>query len=112
MGAVKDFLRAQLLDFFLNSFCRVFTLELGGAKLAGGKVERGKSHALAGLRNRGARKLFSSELNDESAAVPGVTTRVTSRRTSFLAMRGSSTCSQMATLNPLRISFEMYPSAA
>ncbi len=34
------------------------------------------------------RKLFSSELSDESAAVPGVTTRVTSRRTSFLARPG------------------------
>ena len=59
-----------------------------------------------------ARKLFSSDPSDESAAVPGVTTRVTSRRTSFFASRGSSICSQIATLNPLRISFPMYPSAA
>src|SRR5438270_3752362 len=49
-------------------------------------------------RTTAARKLFSSELRDESAAVPGVTTRVTSRLTNFLANRGSSTCSQMATL--------------
>ena len=54
-----------------------------------------------------ARKLFSSELSDESAAVPGVTTRVTSRRTSFFASRGSSTWSQTATLYPRRISFEI-----
>ncbi len=36
--------------------------------------------------------------------MPGVTTRVTSRRTSFFVSFGSSTWSQMATLYPLRIS--------
>ncbi len=47
-----------MLDFFLNSFGRVFALELGGAKFAGGKVEGGEAHALAGLRDRGEKIVF------------------------------------------------------
>ena len=40
-------------------------------------------------------------------AVPGVTTRVTSRFTSFLATRGSSIWSQIATRYPRRMSLAM-----
>ena len=54
----KNFLRAQLLDLFLNSFGGVLALELGGAKFAGGKVERGESHALAVLRDRREKIVF------------------------------------------------------
>ena len=43
-----------------------------------------------------ARKLFCSTLSEESIAVPGVRTRVTSRRTIFLVSLGSSIWSQMA----------------
>jgi len=43
-----------------------------------------------------ARKLFCSWPSAESSAVPGVRTRVTSRRTIFLVSLGSSIWSQMA----------------
>ena len=55
-----------------------------------------------------ARKLFSRGSSTcESMAVPGVTTRVTSRLTSFLATRGSSIWSQIATRKPRRMSLAM-----
>ena len=47
-----------MLDFFLNSFAGVFSLEFGGAKLAGGEVEGGEAHALAGLRDGGKEIVF------------------------------------------------------
>ena len=47
---------------------------------------------------------------DEEITVPGVTTRMMSRSTRPLACAGSSVCSQMATLYPLAIRREMYPS--
>ena len=45
-----------------------------------------------------------------SMSVPGVTTRITSRRTSPLACDGSSICSQIATLYPFSIKVPIYPS--
>ena len=45
----------------------------------------------------------STPAGGEPVAVPGVSTRMTSRRTSFLVREGSSICSQMATLWPARI---------
>ena len=47
-----------MLDFFLDSFGRVFSLKFGGAKFAGGKIEGGESGALAGLRDRGEKIVF------------------------------------------------------
>ena len=62
----------------------------------------------AALRATAARKLFSFASTSElPVAVPGVSTRITSRRTSFLPGPGSSICSQMATLCPARISLAM-----
>ena len=62
----------------------------------------------ARLRETAARKLFSLDSTSELAvAVPGVSTRITSRRTIFFPGPGSSICSQMATLWPARISRAM-----
>ena len=47
-----------MLDFFLNSFAGVFSLEFGGAKFAGGEVEGGESDALTGLRDGGEEIVF------------------------------------------------------
>src|SRR5216683_249959 len=57
-GTVQDFLRAQLLDFLLDPFCSSFTLELGGTKLAGGKVQRGEAHTLASLGDSSEEVVF------------------------------------------------------
>ncbi len=60
-----------------------------------------------------ARKLFSGPPRIRSlTTVPGVTTRVTSRRTSPLANRASSIWSQIATLYPFRIRRPRYVSTA
>jgi hypothetical protein len=51
------------------------------------------------LRATAARKLFSfGSTSVAPVAVPGVNTRITSRRTIFLPGPGSSICSQIATL--------------
>ncbi len=47
-----------MLYFLLDSFSRVFSLELGGTKFAGGEVEGGKAGALAGLRDGGEEIIF------------------------------------------------------
>ncbi len=58
---------------------------------------------------RAARYEGASGTRDSaSSTVPGVTTRVMSRRTRPLAARGSSTWSQTATLRPAETSFEMW----
>ena len=62
----------------------------------------------AELRATAARKLFSlASIKPAPVAVPGVSTRITSRRTIFLPGPGSSICSQIATLCPARINRAM-----
>ena len=70
--------------------------ELGGAEVAGGEIEQGQGRHWAGDVQGGQVVVpFRSQRRIE--AVPGVRTRVTSRRTIFLVSLGSSICSQMAT---------------
>ena len=81
--------------------------KFGGEKFAGGEIDEGQAdggcRALTFVRTA-ARKLFSrASRTATSVAVPGVMTRKTSRRTSFLPGPGCSICSQMATLKPARI---------
>jgi len=108
-GGVEEFARRRVCTRRRRGG-RVGAGEFGGAEFAGGEIEGGEAEGgnrTAAVTATAQRKLFSSEPSCESAAVPGVTTRVTSRRTSFLVSLGSSTWSQMATLYPLRMSLEM-----
>ncbi len=87
----EQFARAQRLELVGDAAVGLGAAEFGGAEFAGGEIEGGEANdATRSLpwRATAQRKLFSSEPSCESAAVPGVTTRVTSRRTSFLVSFG------------------------
>ena len=56
--AIQQFLRPQLLQFFLNAAQRAFAGKFRRAKLAGGKIERGETHAVSDLRQRGQKIIF------------------------------------------------------
>ncbi len=104
--AVQHFFWPQLFKFFLNPTSGRFAGELGCSKLAGREIERRKTHTISDRRHC-RQKVVLLRVQQRIRRRPGVTTRVTSRRTSFVAKRASSTCSQTATLNPRRISLEM-----
>ena len=90
---VEQLARAQGLQLVGDPAVGIGTAEFGGAEFAGREIERGEAEvrSCCAWRATAQRKLFSSEPSWESAAVPGVTIRVTSRRTSFLVSLGSST---------------------
>ncbi len=71
--------------------------ELRGAEVAGGEIEQGQGRAFAGRTCEAREVIVAFGARAGSIAVPGVRTRVTSRRTIFLVSLGSSICSQMAT---------------
>ena len=81
--------------------------EVGNSSTANSPVERSRSARPS--PETAAMKLFVvSSSNPSSVTVPGVTMRVTSRRTSPFASFGSSTWSQSAAVFPARISFARY----
>ena len=100
-----DLARLQHGDLVAQRLQAVRPRVLGGAELAGREVDErraelcrtgcgaGAAVATMAIRNAGSR----ASRYDASVSVPGDTTRTTSRRTTPLALRGSSTCSQMAT---------------
>ena len=60
---------AAAAQLFLNAACGVGSLKFGGAKFSGREIERRETDAISDL-SQGSRKLFSSELSEESAEVP------------------------------------------
>ena len=73
-------------------------LHFGDAELAGGDIHVGHARSALPLRADGGQVVVLARAHQvASMAVPGVTTRVISRLTSFLADLGSSIWSQMAT---------------
>src|SRR5712675_744836 len=115
--AAENYLSKLLRKGFKVAICEQMEVPSAATKLVRREVTRVLTPGTAidssvgsptapDARASAARKLFSSEPTLESIAVPGVSTRVTSRRTSFVAALGTSICSQIATLNPLRRSLE------
>src|SRR5579885_3353462 len=92
----QHFARSQLFERSRH----IRRLHLGHAKFAGRDVHMSHCRARSRPRSRGLTRLAS-------IAVPGVTTRVISRFTSFLANRGSSIWSQIATRCPFWINRAM-----
>ena len=94
VGGEEDFARAEVFER-AGDFGGI---HLGDPELAGGDIDVGDAgaRAVARRRRRGSCSRGSAR-RVASMAVPGVTTRMISRLTSFLADLGSSTWSQMAT---------------
>ncbi len=57
-GRIENFARTQLLQLFHNATFRVRPAKLGGAKLAGGKIERRQSHRAGRASQRRQKIVF------------------------------------------------------
>ena len=84
-AAIEHFARAELFEGGVD----FGGVDFGDAEFAGGDIDVGEAGAMCrcGRRRRGSCFRASAEAS-ESVAVPGVTMRVISRLTSFLARRG------------------------
>ena len=79
------------------------------AQTAGRRLEERDGHLAADLPQRGDQRRSPSPSNSGSVTVPGVSTRITARRTSPPALAGSSTCSAIATFAPRRAACRRSP---
>ncbi len=96
--------RAESRQFIGQPSQRLTGDQLSRFKLAGRKIAGSQPEILVQLINGNNILLRFSSSAAGSSTVPGVMTRMTSLLTMPLASAGSSSCSQIATLNPLRIS--------